>query len=157
MFFITLRDMTTRAMPRGLSAMLVALATAVAVGLSGAGLGLTEQWVALDLRSLTMLLGSAILVVLGYLASVKAMRHGDISVVAPFRYTVVVFAIIVGFIVWGDVPDLAMIIGTAIIIATGVYTFHRERKVALEVVIAPADDIDDLPIKAMSGESLPPA
>ena len=47
----------------------------------------------------------AILVVAGYLTAVQAMRHGDISVVAPFRYTVVVWAIIVGFIVWGDVPD----------------------------------------------------
>jgi drug/metabolite transporter (DMT)-like permease len=152
MAFITLRDMATRAMPRGLSAMLVALATAAAVGLSGLGLGLTEQWVAPDVRSLAMLLGAAILVVLGYLTSVKAMRHGDISVVAPFRYTVVIFAILIGFIVWGDVPDLAMIVGTAIIIATGVYTFHRERKVSLDAVMAPADDIDDLPIKAMSGK-----
>jgi drug/metabolite transporter (DMT)-like permease len=150
MGFITLRDMSTRAIARGLPAMLVALATAVAVGLSGAGLGLTEEWLTPDMGSLAMLFGAAILVVLGYLTSVQAMRHGDISVVAPFRYTVVVFAILVGFIVWGDVPDLAMIVGTAIIIATGVYTFHRERKLSLEALIAPADDIDDLPIKAIS-------
>jgi drug/metabolite transporter (DMT)-like permease len=50
--------------------------------------------------------------------------------VAPFRYTVIVWAMIVGYLVFADVPDLPMLIGTAIIIATGVYTFHRERKQA---------------------------
>jgi drug/metabolite transporter (DMT)-like permease len=51
-------------------------------------------------------------------------------VVSPFRYTVVIWAIIVGYIVWQEVPDLPMIIGTAIIIASGVYTIHRERRIA---------------------------
>jgi drug/metabolite transporter (DMT)-like permease len=37
---------------------------------------------------------------------------------------------IVGYIVWGEVPDLLMLVGTAIIIATGVYTFQRERNMA---------------------------
>jgi drug/metabolite transporter (DMT)-like permease len=59
------------------------------------------------------------------------MRHGDVAVVAPFRYTVIVFAIIVGYLVWGDVPDLLTLLGTAIIIATGIYTFYRERRLAL--------------------------
>ena len=49
---------------------------------------------------------------------------------AYFRYTVVVWAIIVGFLVWREVPDWPMLIGTAIIIATGVYTLYRERKAA---------------------------
>ena len=75
-----------------------------------------------------MLAGASVLVVAGYLTAVLAMRHGDISVVAPFRYTVVVWAIIVGFLVFGEVPDWPMLIGTAIVIATGVYTLYRERK-----------------------------
>jgi drug/metabolite transporter (DMT)-like permease len=65
------------------------------------------------------------------------MRHGDIAVVAPFRYIVVLWAIIVGYIVWGEVPDLAMILGTALVIASGIYTIHRERKIAR--VVAESD------------------
>jgi drug/metabolite transporter (DMT)-like permease len=58
------------------------------------------------------------------------MRHGDIAVVAPFRYTVIVMAMVIGFLVWGEVPDLLMLVGTAVIAATGVYTFSRERNMA---------------------------
>ena len=95
-----------------------------------------------DPGSLGMLAGASVLVVAGYLTAVQAMRHGDISVVAPFRYTVVVWAIIVGFLVWGEVPDWPMLIGTAIIIATGVYTLYRERKAA------------NLAAEAMAGEGM---
>ena len=56
-----------------------------------------------------------------------ARRHvGD----GPFRYVAVVFAIVVGFLVWGDVPDLPTLIGSAIIIAAGLYTLYREHKLA---------------------------
>ncbi len=64
------------------------------------------------------------------------MRHGDIAVVAPFRYSAIIWAMIVGFVVWGDVPDTLMLTGTAMIIATGVYTFHRERRLSARTAIA---------------------
>ena len=44
--------------------------------------------------------------------------------------TVVVWAILVGFLVWGEIPDTPMLIGTTVIIASGVYTLYRERKTA---------------------------
>jgi drug/metabolite transporter (DMT)-like permease len=130
MLFITLRDISTRIMQRGVHVLLIAWVTAIAVGVSGAIYGLTEVWPAPDAYALLMLAGTSVLVVAGYLTAVQAMRHGDISVVAPFRYTVVVWAIIVGFLVWHEVPDWPMLTGTAIIIATGVYTLYRERKAA---------------------------
>ena len=132
MVFITLRDLMTRVMPRGLPALLVALVTAIAVGLSGPliGIGLGEQWAVPTGRSLGLILAAVFFLIGGYLTAVEFMRHGDIAVVAPFRYTVVIWAIIVGFIVWREVPDWPMLIGTAIIIATGVYTFRRERNLA---------------------------
>ena len=142
MLFITLRDISTRVMQRGVPALLVAWVTAIAVCISGAIYGLTEVWPAPDASSLFMLAGASVLVVAGYLTAVQAMRHGDISVVAPFRYTVVVWAIIVGFLVWREVPDWPMLIGTAIIIATGVYTLYRERKAA------------NLAAEAMAGEGM---
>ena len=132
MFFITLRDMTTRIMPAGLPALLVGLVTGAAVGLSGPVLGLAtgEQWVMPSTWSLGLIFAAVFFLIGGYVTAVDFMRHGDISVVAPFRYTVIVFAMIVGFTVWGEVPDSLMLIGTAVIIATGVYTLHRERSAA---------------------------
>ncbi len=141
MVFITLRDMTTRMMPRNLPALLVALTTGVAVCLTGPVLGVVsdEVWTWPSGRSFALIVSSAVFLIGGYLTAVDFMRHGDIAVIAPFRYSVVVWAIIVGFVVWGEVPDLMMLIGTAIIVVTGIYTFHRERRLAR---IVAESDID---------------
>jgi drug/metabolite transporter (DMT)-like permease len=70
---------------------------------------------------------AAALLLVGYQFIIKAMRVGDISFVAPFRYTALLWSIFLGFIVFGDVPDLPMIVGAAIIILSGLYTLYRER------------------------------
>ena len=141
MLFITLRDLATRMMPRGIPVLLVALVTAVAVGLTGPvySLAAGETWVVPSGNSLLLIAGSAVFLIGGYLFAVDFMRHGDIAVVAPFRYIVVLWAIIVGYIVWREVPDLAMILGTALVIASGIYTIHRERRIARTVA---ESDID---------------
>jgi drug/metabolite transporter (DMT)-like permease len=130
--FITVRDMATRTMPRGIPALLVSLLTAVSVGTAGVLFAplLGETWVVPSARSLGLIALAVVFLIGGYLTAIDFMRHGDIAVVAPFRYTVIVFAMIVGFIVWGEVPDLLMLVGTAVIAATGIYTFHRERNMA---------------------------
>ena len=50
------------------------------------------------------------------------MRIGEVSVVVPFRYSIIVFAIIYGIIFYNEIPNLSMISGTIIIILTGIYT-----------------------------------
>jgi drug/metabolite transporter (DMT)-like permease len=142
MLFIVLRDMATRVMQRSVHALLVAWLTGIAVGLSGAVYGMSEVWLVPGRGELVKLACASCLVVAGYLTSIQAMRHGDISVVAPFRYTVVVWAIAVGFLVWGEIPDAPMLIGTAVIIASGIYTLYRERKAV------------NLKAEALAGEGL---
>jgi S-adenosylmethionine uptake transporter len=56
------------------------------------------------------------------------MRVGDIGFSSPFRYTILIWAILLGFLVFGDVPDLMTLIGSTIIVLTGLYAFYRERK-----------------------------
>ena len=56
------------------------------------------------------------------------MRIGEVSFVVPFRYSIIIFAIIYGIIFYNEIPDLTMISGTIIIISTGLYTLYRERK-----------------------------
>jgi drug/metabolite transporter (DMT)-like permease len=53
-------------------------------------------------------------------------------VVAPFRYSVIIFSVVLGFLVFGEVLDLSTVLGIAIVVAAGVYTFHRERVRAAE-------------------------
>ena len=73
-----------------------------------------------------VLSGTAGSIIWGYLFSVMAMRVGDISFVAPFRYTAMLFAITLGFLMFGEWPDGLTLLGTGIVVATGIYSFHRE-------------------------------
>ena len=55
------------------------------------------------------------------------MRVGELAVVAPFRYTSLLWAILLGWAVFGALPDLQTWVGSAIVVASGVYVFMRER------------------------------
>ncbi|MEJ0012400.1 MAG: DMT family transporter [Bauldia sp.] len=126
---IALRDVSGRVMPRGLPALLVAWVTGASVGLCGPvyAVAIGEAWVMPPLWAFGYLCASVVFLIGGYLLSVAFMRHGDISVVAPFRYLAIIWAIILGFFVFGDIPDWPVYAGMAIIAASGIYTFQRER------------------------------
>ncbi len=65
---------------------------------------------------------------LGYFCITKAVRLGEISAIAPYRYSRLIFALILGFIFFGEIPDMAMMLGSAIIISAGIYTIYREKQ-----------------------------
>ena len=67
------------------------------------------------------------LLLVGYQGIIMAMRTAEISYVAPFRYTALLWAILLGYLVFNDVPDLPMIVGALIVVASGLYTLYRER------------------------------
>jgi len=79
---------------------------------------------ALGLTALT-----CIFAVASYAALTAAMRTGAVSVVTPFRYTRLVFALIIGVTVFGERPDLMTLLGSAVIVASGVYTLTRSRRI----------------------------
>ena len=58
---------------------------------------------------------------------VLAFRYADASVLAPFSYTQLLWVSLLGFLVFGEVPDVWTVTGTAFIVASGLYTAHRER------------------------------
>jgi drug/metabolite transporter (DMT)-like permease len=66
--------------------------------------------------------------VVAYFMIVTATRMGDVSVVAPFRYARIVFALALGAVVFGEQPDAPMMIGCLMIVASGLYTFAREAR-----------------------------
>ena len=58
------------------------------------------------------------------------MRVGEISFVSPFRYTVLICAVFLGYFAFGEVSDAWMLTGSTVVVTTGIYTCYRERKVA---------------------------
>lgn len=125
-----IRDLATKRIPDHVPTLMVSTLTAVAVTVVGAFLvqpmGGWRAPVAYDLMMLAIAAG---LLLIGYQFIIMAMRAGDISFVAPFRYTALLFSIMLGFVVFGDVPDMPMIAGSVIIVGSGLYMLYRERVV----------------------------
>lgn len=128
---LTGRDLATRAIPRDVSTLLLAAWGFAAAGVAGLLLLAITGGAALPDGVLTLqLTGALIFALVAYYAVTAAMRIGDIPVVTPFRYTRLVFALVLAFFVFGEVPDMWTLIGAAIVIATGLYTLWRERVAA---------------------------
>jgi drug/metabolite transporter (DMT)-like permease len=126
-FFIVLRDLSTRQLSPAIPSLFVSLLTSIAILIVGGILSFTMEWKPITIEGITLLAGAAVFVIFGYLFSVMAMRVGDISFSSPFRYTILLWAIILGLVVFGDIPDRWTILGSLIIVGSGVYTFYRER------------------------------
>ena len=127
---VTIRDLAARRLSPDVPSLIVALAAAVLVTLFGAAGTLTHSWVTVGETEALQLAGTVFFVIGGYIFSIMAMRVGDISVVAPFRYFSLLCALILGLIFFGEWPDSLTLIGSAIVVATGVFTFYRERRLA---------------------------
>jgi drug/metabolite transporter (DMT)-like permease len=128
--FVAFRDLATRAMPLAIPTLCLTLATAASVTVMGGLMGLTEEWVLPSSPVLAQVAGASVFLTIGYGTSIMAMRNGDMSVTASFRYVGVVFAIASGFLVWSDVPDWPTIAGSLVIVGAGLYTLYREHKLA---------------------------
>lgn len=125
--FVTLRDLATRRLSTGVPSLTVAISAAAGVALFGAAGAVTEDFVRVSPRAWLLLAGASVFIVGGYLFSVMVMRVGDLSSVAPFRYTSLLFALILGLVLFGEWPTLLTLAGAAIIAGTGIYTLLRER------------------------------
>ena len=127
---VTLRDLSTRQLSRGVPSMTVTLVTAVTITTASGLASLTAAWAPLTPQLGILILGSSIFVLGGYFFSIAVMRVGDVSFVAPFRYTSLIFALVLGWFVFGDWPGWMTLCGAAIVVATGIFTLYRERKVS---------------------------
>lgn len=130
MLLVTVRDLVTRKLSPTVPSMTVTLVTAgaVAVAMGLASLGVT--WVAIDLLTAALIVGSAVFIMGGYFFSIQVMRSGDVSFTAPFRYTGLIWALLAGWFVFGEWPGVMTLIGAAIVVATGTFSFYRERQLS---------------------------
>ncbi len=129
--FVTLRDLVTRRLSRETPSMAVSFYSAVGVTLFFAA-GLPAQgWAPVSGFAALMIAGAALMIIGGYLCSIMVMRVGEISFVATFRYSSLVWALALGWFVFGDWPKLQTLLGAAIVIGSGIFMLLRERQIGL--------------------------
>ncbi len=128
--FITLRDLATRRLTRETPSIFVTLCTAFAITLMGAVGCIGGAWQPVTGEVLIYLSLAAVLLLVGYVFSVMTMRVGEIAFVSPFRYSILIWALLLGVFVFGEFPDTLSLIGAAIVVGTGTYTFYREQRLA---------------------------
>ncbi|KPF43872.1 DMT family transporter [Rhizobium sp. AAP43] len=134
------RDLVTRRIDRTVSSLTVTLFTAASISMAGLLITpLFGGWQPVSAWTLGKLVIASVFLFAGYQAVIMAMRVGEISFIAPFRYTSLLWAVALGMLFFEEVPDIWMVIGATVVIGSGLYTFYREnkRKAALASKIDP--------------------
>lgn len=120
------RDLATRAAPKGLSNRQLGALGFAMLALAGAGLlAVTGEVRMPDAKGVALLAGGTVFAMLGYHALTYAMRTGDVSAVTPFRYTRLVFAMVLAMALFGERPDLATWAGAALVVGSGIFALSR--------------------------------
>lgn len=122
------RDLATRAAPRTLSNAQLGVAGFAVLAVSGLVLLAVSGGASVPSPRGLMLTGiTALFAISGYAALTAAMRTGDVSVVTPFRYTRLLFALILGMVIYAERPDTITLLGSAVIVGSGVFALTRRR------------------------------
>ena len=126
--FASVRDIATRKINAAIPSLFLSTITAAAVTLAGLALiWPMGGWRPVSAADFGFISLAACLVLVGYQFIIMSMREGEISFIAPFRYTSFIWALLLGMVVFGEYPDAFMITGGAIVIGSGLYTLYRER------------------------------
>ena len=120
------RDLATRRIDPAIPSLVVGLYGAVAVMFGGAAVGLAESWSVPNSEQWLIILVAAMFLGLGTYLVVLAFRHVEIPAVAPFRYTLLIWMGIAGYVAFGEVPDRWSLAGAALIALSGLYAIRRE-------------------------------
>ena len=123
---MTIRDLATRRLAPEFPSVLVAFLTAISISATGLVISIVDGWSPIEPASLALVGGAAAFLSVGYLFSIKTVRVGDLSVAAPIRYTILLWAIILGILVFSEVPDAFTLAGSGLIILSGLYSVARE-------------------------------
>nr|WP_309502108.1 DMT family transporter [uncultured Roseovarius sp.] len=128
---VTVRDLSTRRLSREVPSMLVTFVTSLSVmcvfGIASVG----QEWMPLAGREAGLIMAAAVFVIAGYVFSIMTMRVGEISFIAPFRYTSLLWALVLGWLVFGEWPVPMTLLGAAIVVGSGLFTLYREARLGL--------------------------
>ena len=127
---LAVRDLATRTVPKTISSFQLstyAFATLIPAGAMLLWLNDTAM-IAPNAAHVVNMSAAIGLGTLAYYAIVAAMRMGDVSFITPFRYSRLIFALIIGVVFFNERPDLMTLLGSALIVASGLYTLAREAR-----------------------------
>jgi len=127
-FAHALRDLMTARIARSLPSLAIVLATATAVTAVALAWTTFEGWKPMAPMQAGGLAAAALFLATGYFALVKATRDADLSLVAPFRYSGLLLALLLGWLLWGDVPNVLAWCGIALIVAAGAYLLRAPQR-----------------------------
>lgn len=127
-FTVAIRDLVTRKLDGSTPSIIVAFTNAVCVMLGGVVWMLFDGFEPIAPATLGLIFVGSIFLVGGYLLTVMALRDTEVAYTAPFRYTLIVYALILGYVVFGDVPDVWSLIGIVLIVGSGLFTLYREQR-----------------------------
>jgi drug/metabolite transporter (DMT)-like permease len=135
------RDVMTRRLDPRIPSLVVSFMAATGSAIFGAAMGLFETWLPMAPDDVGMLAISAALVAVGHFLIVIAFRGVDVAAIAPFRYTLLIWAGICGYLAFGEVPDRFALLGSALIVGSGLYALHREvvRRRTLAAAVPPSE------------------
>jgi drug/metabolite transporter (DMT)-like permease len=126
-----MRDIVTRGIAKVSTLQVVASAT-LATAAFGGFFSLAEHWQTPTMRDLLLWLFSSAFVLVGQALITFAVRSGDVSLVMPFRYTGLVWSLILGVLIWQHMPNALAIAGMCVIAAAGLFSLRdKDRNVTV--------------------------
>lgn len=126
--FVALRDLITRRIAGDIPPQVVILTTTIFATSGGVVLGTRETWQTLTSIELSYLAGAAIVVSIANALMVTAYRKADIAILSPLRYLVVVWAAVVGYLIFDEHPGLTAFMGTVLVVGSGLFMGVREQR-----------------------------
>jgi drug/metabolite transporter (DMT)-like permease len=123
-----IRDVLGRYVPAHVPTTVMSFWSAAAVALLGLGLTFVEGWQPLSMRGLALLVAASLLLAAGYQFLMLALRsQAEFAVLGSLRYASVLWALVIGYVLWSDVPNELALAGIVVIVASGVYILKRQR------------------------------
>ena len=128
-FLITTRDLITRKISSSVPILLPTLSASIGVLLFSVFLSINTPFQPLNIQNSLFILLAAFFIIFGYYTAVLVMRSGEISFISPFRYSAILFALILGLIFFDEKPDKTAFFGIVIVMAAGIVLMMRNNAV----------------------------
>jgi drug/metabolite transporter (DMT)-like permease len=124
----SLRDINTRRLDVALSPLLIMMLSQIVVAASGLACWVFEIWHVPSLAESFFLVFASAFSLAGHLCMIHSLRSGEVGAIAPFRYAGIVWSILLGYLIWSQLPDALSLTGISILVSAGLYTFYREQQ-----------------------------
>ena len=127
------RDLATRKITGNVNSLNLTLWGMMSYLISGVVLMVifSQSWVSVPVWDLLLIAVTSLLGLFGYYVMIVGTRIGEVSSIMPYRYTRIVFALALGWLFFAEIPDTWMLVGVAMIVSAGLYTFLRERTLSM--------------------------